>query len=107
MKDFKQYLTEKVKVEVQNPQSLEDFEDPQVYFNGIYTYSTLNMKLKGYVDQLSRAVKVKNWKQAGSLMEKGGMSMNIPDLIEAIEQVEKEMGSRTWKSKRTKMKKKG
>ena len=35
------------------------------------------------------------------------MSMNIPDLIEAIEQVEKEMGSRTWKSKRTKMKKKG
>lgn len=107
MKDFKEYLTEKVTVKVQNPESLEDFEDPQVYFNGMYTYSALNLKLKGYVDRLANAVKTKNWRLANTLLEKGGMSMNIPDILDAIVQVEKEMGSRTWKAKRTKMKKKG
>ena len=69
-------------------------------------YSALNLKLKGYVDRLANAVKTKNWRLANTLLDKGGMSMNIPDILDAIEQVEKEMGSRAWKAKRTKMKKK-
>jgi hypothetical protein len=105
VKDFKEYLVENVRVEVQNPKNLQDFEDPEVYFNGMYRYSSLKLKLKGYVDQLTRAVKMNNWKQAKSLTEGGNMTMNIPDILDAIDHVEREMGSGSWKSKKTKMKK--